>query len=149
MAWQALKSEAEQRFKAEDYAAAANGYSSALAALRQQDGTAEEQAKLLANRCAALQRLGDWDHAVKDALEACELAPNWEKGKLTRRRSRCLPLVCRRAFAFVLNLPGPFACPPTTQPPPLPPAPLAHSLVSLGHSIPGPRRLQCTGDGRL
>lgn len=81
MTWRELKSQAELCFKAEDYGAAAHGYSAALAALRMEDGSALDQAKLLANRCAALQRLGDWEQAVADAKEAADLAPAWEKGK--------------------------------------------------------------------
>lgn len=79
--WQDLKTHAEALFKAEDFAGAAHGYGAALAALsRQAKAAPDDAAKLRANRCAALQRLGDWDAAIEDAEAACRLAPDWEKG---------------------------------------------------------------------
>ncbi|PRW61266.1 DNAJ heat shock N-terminal domain-containing [Chlorella sorokiniana] len=77
--WQELKSQAELSFKSGDFNEAANGYTAALEALRRHGGSVEDQAKIIANRCAALQRIGDWNQAVADAKEACDLAPKWEK----------------------------------------------------------------------
>ena len=94
MSWSELKAQAEHCFNSADYIGAANGYSAALAALREQDGAALDQAKLLANRCAALQRLGDWERAVSDAEEACDLAPTWEKGKLSLQPLRVPARLC-------------------------------------------------------
>lgn len=102
--WQELKSRAEECFRAEDYASAATGYSAALAALRGQPGgsSSADEAKLLANRCAALQRLGDWDQAIADAKEACQLASGWEKGEGKLRK---LPLPPPAAAGFRCTVP--------------------------------------------
>ena len=90
-AWQAAKSEAAERFSQQDWAAAATGYTRALALLREAGLGApqeqEEEAKLMANRCAAYQGAGEWAAAVADARRAVDLLEQWDKG--ARRSQNC------------------------------------------------------------
>ena len=82
--WQALKARAETAFHDGAYDTAAQGYAAAFDALRRQQAAAGgaplELAKLRGNQSMALQRTQAWEPAVAAALEATELAPEWEKG---------------------------------------------------------------------
>ena len=86
-----LKAEGNAAFRAEDNATAVRLYSEGLEHGAQHTNLQAHQHVLMSNRSQAFVRMGNFDAALRDAVQCTLLAPKWHKG-WARRGNACVQL---------------------------------------------------------